>query len=265
MDIINSDEPQADRFVAILGALHRELVYIRSQVRIQHKDSREGVRFWIGDHGSRRIILVQTGVGPAQAQHAARVILSSFPVEVLISVGFACALKSEMKIGDLVVGESSSFLNQPHLGSYTADGRLLVFADEVSEKFGSSSLRPASIFRGPILTVQQIMVTAAEKRTLADTTGAIAVDMESAAIAAAAVDAKVAYLSIRTISDLVDEDLESVAKFLSPEGNLRPLKGVLYLLSHPIDVVHLNRLRIHTAVASKRLGCFIHDYLHRFN
>jgi hypothetical protein len=107
-------------------------------------------------------------------------------------------------------------------------------------------------------------VEATEKRTLACRSSAIALDMESAAIAAA-VDAKVPCLSIRSISDLVDEDLGGVAKFLSPEGNLQFLKGVLHLLTHPIDVIRMNRLRIHAAVASKRLGCFIHDYLHRLN
>jgi adenosylhomocysteine nucleosidase len=251
--------------VAILGALHRELADIRSQFKIQHRGRKNGVCFWMGYHESRRIILVQTGVGPSQARHAASVILAAYPVEVLISVGFACALQSRMKIGDLVVGERFSFFNRVAPISYPADDKLLRCADAVSENYDIAHGVPASVLRGSILTVQKIVVTAGEKRFLADTTGAVALDMESAAIAAVATEAKVAYLSIRAISDLVDEDLGEISKLFSPEGKLRPLKVILYLVSHPGGVIHLNRLRKHTAVASKRLGWFIHDYLHRLN
>jgi len=265
MDIIRSNETGADGFVAILGALHRELVYIRPEIKIQSRIKKNGVPFWMGSYGPRKIILVQTGVGPSQAQQATRVALSSFPVKVLISVGFACALHHEMKIGDLVVGESASFFDQDCPVSYPADSRLLLVAGEVLDHVGASRLDRATVFKGPLLTVRRIIERAVEKKTLASTTGAIALDMESAAIAGAAADAQIAYLPIRAISDLVDEDLGGVSNLFSSEGAFRPLKGLFYLLSHPNGLAHLNRLRTHTTVASKQLGCFIHDYLHYLN
>ncbi len=265
MDIIRSDETGTDGFVAILGALRRELVYIRPKIKIQRRVNKNGVRFWIGSHGPRKIILAQTGVGPNQAQQATRVTLSSFPVKVLISVGFACALNQDMKIGDLVVGESASFFNQDLPVSYPADGRLLLLAGEVLENAGPSGSERVTVFKGPLLTVHRIIEHAVEKRTLASTTGAIALDMESAAIAGAAADAKIAYLPVRAISDLVDEDLGGVSNLFTREGTFRSFKGLLYLLSHPNDLAHLGRLRAHTTVASRRLGCFIHDYLHHLN
>ncbi len=288
-----------DGFVAILGALRRELVYIRPKIKIQRRVHKNGVRFWIGSYGPRKIILAQTGVGPNQALQAARVALSSFPVKVIISVGFASALHQDMKIGDLVVGESASFLcgdpcgpheadppmpphpspslakpdaglsffnrDRGYLGPYPSDSRLLLLADEVLENTKPSGSERVTVFKGPLLTVRRIIEHAAEKRTLASTTGAIALDMESAAIADAAADARIAYLPVRAISDLVNEDLEGMSHFFSGEGTFRLFGGLLYLLSHPNDLIHLSRLRAHTTVASKRLGCFIHNYLHHLN
>ncbi len=256
---------EKDGFVAILGALRRELVYIRPKIKIQRRVHKNGVRFWIGSYGPRKIILAQTGVGPNQALQAARVALSSFPVKVIISVGFASALHQGMKIGDLVVGESASFFNQDHPVSYPSDHRLLLLADEVLENTKPSGSERVTVFKGPLLTVRRIIEHAAEKRTLASTTGAIALDMESAAIADAAADARIAYLPVRAISDLVNEDLEGMSHFFSGEGTFRLFGGLLYLLSHPNDLIHLSRLRAHTTVASKRLGCFIHNYLHHLN
>ncbi|MCI0527156.1 MAG: hypothetical protein L0Y56_06910 [Nitrospira sp.] len=287
MDTIRSDDTAG--FVAILGALRRELVYIRPEIKIQRRVNRNGVRFWIGSHGPRKIILAQTGVGPNQAQQATRVTLSSFPVKVLISVGFACALNQDMKIGDLVMGESASFLcgdpcgergealakpdvgriflerARDYLGPYPADGRLLLLASEVLENDSLSGSQRVTVFKGPLLTVRRIIEYAVEKRTLASTTGAIALDMESAAIACVAADAQIAYLPVRAISDLVDEDVGGVSHLFSGEGTFRPFKGLLYLLSHPNDLTHLNRLRAQTTIASKQLGRFIHDYLHLLN
>ncbi|MGH7274246.1 MAG: hypothetical protein ACREIQ_07315 [Nitrospiria bacterium] len=258
--------------MAILGALDRELCNIRSEIRIERKLLKGNSRIWVGSHGSLKILLVQTGVGPDQALQAAQIAITSFPVAVLISVGFASALKGEMKIGDLVVGESAFYLNRNHTNSYRADGLLLLLADQASQEFtkdesrgGYRAVPRASVFKGPILTVRRLVEDAAEKKTLACTTGAIALDMESAAIASAAADAKIASLPVRAISDLVDEDLGGVANFLSPEGALRPFKGVFYLISHPTAFARINRLRTHTAIASKRLGRFIHNYLHCLN
>ena len=309
MGIINSEHAKHaantsdSGYVAFLGALNRELCYIRSEIRLERRNLEGKSRFWIGSHGSVKILLVQTGIGPDQALQAARAAITSFPVEALISVGFACALKGEMKIGDLVVGESASYLDQDPINPYLADGLLLLRADQTSKHFIEGESRTSSrvvpvmgrsasgsaggtclpvgrsegikhfmdsaprvsVFKGPILTVRRLVEAAAEKKNLACTTGAIALDMESAAIASAAADAKIAYLPVRAISDLVDEDLGGVANFLSPEGTLRPFNGIFYLLSHPAAVARINRLRINTAIASRRLGRFIHSYLHRLN
>jgi adenosylhomocysteine nucleosidase len=193
------------------------------------------------------------------------VAISSFPVKVIISVGFASALHQDMKIGDLVVGESASFFNQEHPVSYPADSRLLVLASEVLENTGPSGSEGVTVFKGPLLTVRRTIERAAEKKILASTTGAIALDMESAAVASIAANAQIAYLPVRAVSDLVNEDLWGMSHFFSGEGAFRPFTGLFYLLSHPTDLVHLNRLRAHTTIASKRLGCFIHNYLHHLN
>jgi adenosylhomocysteine nucleosidase len=277
MGIISSESPEVPQggYVAILGALSRELGHIHSHLRLTRKISNGPSSLWLGSHGSQKVILIQTGVGPERAYEAAHSAISSFPIKILISAGFAGALHEEMKIGDLVVGESAYFadraLSVEGTEPYRADPHLLFLAEQASkDSFRANTQDDLSdsrlvLFKGPILTVRQIIDKAVEKRALGLSTRAIAVDMESAAVASAAEDAKIAYLSIRAISDLMDEDLESAACFISTDGSVRTYKGILHLISHPSAIVRLNRLRVQTAIASKRLGCFIGNYLRRLD
>ncbi len=247
MGIIGSDGR-----VAILGALARELTDIRRRIRLDGRVQVGGVLFWSGFYKSRRVVLVQTGVGLDRALRAARLTLSLFPVDLFISVGYACGLKDEIKIGDLVVGEKVIQLDQDMEKTFAADSHLLFLADQVADR----------VFKGSILTVGRIIENPEEKKALAKSTGAIVLDMESAAVAQVAAAARVPCLFLRAVSDLVSEDLRCVSNLLSSLGTFRPFSGTLYIITHPSSLARLNRLRIHTVTASRRLGDFIHSYLH---
>ena len=273
--------------MAILGALRRELKFVRSEIRTASAYcAQKGVRWWAGTHHGQKVMLVETGVGPDRARRAAELLVACTPVSALISVGYACALLGEMKIGDLVVGDRAFFLDQGGLGPYEADGQLMdiaqrasngPWAERVSNGFGADRVadgagpepprsghkNPFAVYKGPILTVPRIVAEVAKKRELAARSGAVALDMESAAVAEVAREAKVAYLSIRAISDLVDEDLTGFSSFLGPDGSFRVFRAIPYLFTHPFFLARLNRVRSHTALASERLGRFVHDYLHR--
>lgn len=242
----------SDGHVAILGALARELTDIRRRIRVAGRMGRGGVQFWSGFYENRRVVLVQTGVGPDRALRAARLTLSLFPVDLCISVGYACGLKDEIKIGDLVVGEKVILLDQDMEKTFAADSHLLFLVDQVADR----------VFKGSILTVGRVIENPEEKQALAKSTGAIVLDMESAAVAQVAAEAGVPCLFLRAVSDLANEDLSGVSNFLSSEGTIRPFRGTFYIITHPSSLAHLNRLRMRTATASRRLGDFIHSYLH---
>src|SRR5690606_38633082 len=101
----------------------------------------------------------------------------------LLSAGFSGALNPEMSIGDVVVANE---ITGPAGEQLSVDIRM-----EPDPKQG--------LYVGRIATVDHIVRSAAEKRSLAEQCGAIAVDMESLAVAHVAQDARLRFMAIRAI------------------------------------------------------------------
>lgn len=107
------------------------------------------------------------------------------------------------------------------------------------------------VHRGGFLSVDQVVHRAAEKMTLANRVGVIGLDMESAALAQAAREAAVPFLIVRTVSDLMTEELPlDFNLFLRPTGWL---KGIGFVLTHPACLLGIARLGRQSRIAAKTL------------
>lgn len=116
---------------------------------------------------------------------------------------------------------------------------------------------PASA--GRFISVPHVLCSGHEKRVLAQTTGAMAVDMESAALAVVAGEAGLPFTIVRTVSDLKDEDLPlDFNLFLRPIGWIA---GVTACLSRPTSIAGLSRLRDQSRRAAEQLTRFHARYL----
>jgi adenosylhomocysteine nucleosidase len=114
---------------------------------------------------------------------------------------------------------------------------------------------------GPFVSVPQVLCRADEKRDVADHVGAIGLDMESAALSWLASERNIPFGIIRTVSDLVDEDLPlDFNLFLRPSGWA---KGVAACLAHPTSLMGLNRLRIQSRTAGEQLTAVFRAYADR--
>lgn len=255
----NSHPHAADEYIAIFGALGRELDGLRSEILACGASGESGrdTDFWTGVHHGCPVALVRTGVGAARASQAARAALSSLSIRAMLSVGYAGALREGMDVGHLVVGERVMFFESGAGDFYESDARLVGLAGPPGDAGG--------LRRGTLLTVPRVVERSSEKRDLAARSGALALDMESAAVARAAAGAKVPFLCIRVVSDRLDEDLAGLSRFLAPDGSLRVFRGLLYAFSRPSVLGRLWRLGVNTEAASRRLGRFVHEYLHRLN
>lgn len=113
---------------------------------------------------------------------------------------------------------------------------------------------------GSILTVDRIVLTANEKRQLAAESGAIALDMESAAVASAASAYSVPFLAIRGVLDPVHEDLAiSFDQFLDTEGEPHLSRLMRYLITHPFTLPTLVGLGLRTKAICARLGPLLQE------
>lgn len=196
----------------------------------------------------RRIMLAANGAGPRLASHAVEIAiravtaaeLSASKLEMIVSTGFCGALDPGLRESQIVVAREVRDARTQE--TFVASG----LADE-----GSGAIS------GLIVTQDRVAQNPAEKQAL-HTSGAIAVDMEAAAVAGRAKRAGLPFACIKVVSDRADESFGlDLNRMRSPEGRIRRGKISYYALTHPGVIPELLRLKRRTEVASKALGEFL--------
>ena len=145
----------------------------------------------------------------------------------LLSFGTAGGLTADLKPGAVVVPQTIA----------ADDGRVY----DTSEPWRDSVLRGLadgeSIDTRTMAGSDAVAATVAAKRALAAQTGAVAVDMESHAVAAAAREAGVAFLVIRAVADPVGRTIPDwVLGKISEDGDPRYGTILAGLLKNPWDL-----------------------------
>ena len=162
------------------------------------------------------VVTWHTGVGDSpDARRRLGDLLDADEPRLVISAGYAGALRPDLRVGDLVLAENVS---DPGL---LAAARGLL-ADE-----------PCHV--GALLTQPNAAETAAAKSALHAATGALAVDMETAWIAGACARAGVPLLSLRVVSDAAGQSFPVPNAVLFDAVRQRPRYIALpvWLLLHP--------------------------------
>lgn len=214
----------------------------------------DGMPVMVCTAGLREYWLARTGVGPAKASVVAARLLASRPFSLAVSTGFACAL-IEAEVGALLAGWNVLHADEPGADAPQA---IEVSGPERERVMALVEHAKPAGHIGRFVSADHIIGRASEKRTFSHRTGAIGLDMESAALAAEARSAQVPFVIVRTASDLLDEDLP-----LDFNLFLRPttwLQGVGALLGNPSSVTGLFRLRRQSQAAAKNLTAFFQRY-----
>ena len=208
--------------IAILAPLRSEL---RPLVRLLSlKQSRFGDRnLYGGTLGRAEIVATTTGIGTRAAARTAERILDTIPVQHLVVIGIAGGLGPSVDIGDLVV---------PNL---------------VIDLVTGAEYRPSVLgdtdARGMLVTSNEVLIDRVEAARL-ERQGVMAVDMETAAIAAICESRACPWSVFRAISDRagdgsVDPALLGLA---GPDGEPNLPALVRFMLMNPKRAPNLARL-----------------------
>lgn len=166
--------------------------------------------------------------------------LSEARPRLLISAGFAGGLQPGLKAGDLILGENHS---DPEI---------------VAKLSLNDGWRV-----GCVATAEGILERAEDKRFLGMRTGCLAGDLETAHLARICAEKGVRMLSIRCISDVVEDDLPMPADILlNPRtGRPDPLGLFRHLIGHPSSVPGFNRLLKDSKLAQNQLAKGLEELL----
>lgn len=202
---------------------------MRSELRplvrlLSLKQSRSGDRslLW-GTLGRAEIVATTTGIGPRAATHAVEKVLDSIPLHHLVVVGIAGGIGPSVNIGDLVVPELVIDL------ATGAEYRPSVMGDTEA--------------RGTLVTSNKVIVDRAEAARL-ERQGAIAVDMETAAIAAICESRACTWSVFRAISDRAgDGSIDPALLGLAgPDGEPNVPALLRFVLTNPRRLPYLVQL-----------------------
>ena len=75
-----------------------------------------------------------------------------------------------------------------------------------------------------------------EKKALGEDYDAIAIDMETSVLAQMTALRNLPFLSVRAITDTVDEELIDVSSFMAKDGQISLKKAGWYVLTHPRSI-----------------------------
>lgn len=240
--------------ILIFCAFGAELGPLRERLRAKKALGLDELDGCYGTVGLTSVALVASGIGMRRAAASARRVLDEIRgIDLIILTGVAGALADKLEIGDLVMADRlltrEGDNNQPARTIEVPAGHFAAC---------SSALDAAGIRyrRGGLLTVKRPLMTHVQKRLAGQSTGAIAVDMETAVIAFEAASRGIPFVAMRTIMDTVEHDL-AAAGLADENGDVRPLKAAAALVRKPAMVAGVVRLMRNLRRATRSMALAI--------
>jgi nucleoside phosphorylase len=187
--------------VVIFAALGWEVQPVLAALDDVRHDPLPGFGSWVARAGDIDLRVVKTGIGAQRAAAAAT--QACVPgVRTLLATGCAGGLSPSLTPGDLVL--ATSVVDQSGVA-------VPVSTDQLGGALQSwAAAHGVVLHAGRCVSVTQPLGTVSDKQEANRRLGAVAVDMEGAAIASVAAARGVGFVGVRAILDPVDEALPDI-------------------------------------------------------
>jgi adenosylhomocysteine nucleosidase len=222
------------RKIVIIAAMEREVAPLirRWKMRMMEHGGR---RYRLFENG--QAVLVCGGIGAEAARRATEAVIQKMRPARVVSVGFAGALVSMLKVAD-------------------------VFEPRTVVNFADGSRIETHSGKGTLVSYEAV-ATRGLKYHLATAYGADAVDMEAAAVAQGALARAVEFGALKAISDAADFAMPPTGRFVSSDGRFRSAAFGAYVAVRPWFWGRTIVLARNSARASRALCAAIEEYCKR--
>ena len=185
--------------------------------------------------GGTEVVVMTTGVGPAQARRVAAESIARFNPAFVVSAGTCGALVPGLEMSDWLVTGTVRALGDAGPSGRPAGETLQSPAGDAIDRLSRALDGTPRRHTGRLVTVAgSPVVDAAEKEAIARDHDAVAVDMESHGIAGAAAERNIPWLIARVVVDTPSQPLPELGPMNVTTGR-PPLAGIAcYVLRHPI-------------------------------
>ncbi len=192
----------------------------------------------LGDDRLAMLVVKQSGPGPGNAAAAARAVAES-GADAMVSLGLAGGLAPRLQAGTAVVPDRIILAN----------GETLATDSDWKTRIVAALRTELAIDEGALLIADTVLDTPDRKAEAASTTGAVAVDMESGAIAAVAASAGLPTVAVRVVADCATDTLPAgIERWIDSRGRRR-LRPIAAAILNPVQwpVLALLARRHHAA------------------
>jgi adenosylhomocysteine nucleosidase len=193
-------------------------------------------------HESDYAVAVCGGIGSESARRAAEAAIKTYSPNLLVSAGVAGSLVPELDVGETIF---------PAVVIDTQDGSRHETAIQAAP-MGKTTLGRTVLVSYPEIA------TVAQKRQLAKSYGAHAVDMEAAAVARAAQAHNLPFIAVKAISDRMDFELPEMMRFIR-NGSFQTTNFALHVAIRPWLWFRVFRLARNTKIASENLCAWLRE------
>ena len=219
---------------AIIAAMPGEL---KPLVRGWPHSTRNGVHFWAQRNVEEEWIAACAGAGQDAATGAFAAIEAGGPIDLVFSVGWAGALRTDL-----------------------APGTAHNVAGAIDVRTGERFHCEAGAGKVWLVTSPRV-ANEAEKLRLAETYGVGLVDMEATAIARLAAMRGIPFYCIKGVSDGLTDHLPDFNRFISPAGRFQMAPFILFAILRPIYWPVLVRMGENSRKASQSVAESLLNFL----
>jgi adenosylhomocysteine nucleosidase len=208
--------------VAFVCAMPMEIIPLQRKLALE-RTVHGSLEVYAGSLGGRPVVGIVTGIGRALAAEGIERLIDAIDVKHVVVVGIAGAIADDTPIGALIT---------PALVVRGTDG-----AEFRPTRFGGGS--PTGI-----LWTSDVLITDLEAIARLRAKGVVALDMETAAIAAICQRRNIAWSVFRSISDRATEHSldDDVFHLINGDGTFNIKKIASFLVTHPGRMPALARL-----------------------
>lgn len=198
--------------VGIIGAMGVEVAALKMMMEGAVSQTVSGIEFTSGRINGKEAVVAACGIGKVFAGICAEVMILKYSPDFIVNTGVGGTLCEELSIGNIAIaedvvqhdmdtsplGDPPGFLSGINVVKIKCDEKLVKLISEAAANAGYKS------FKGTVATGDCFIADTERKKKIVDNFGAIACEMEGAAIGQVCCVNKVPFAVIRAISDDAD-------------------------------------------------------------
>ena len=199
--------------IGIIGAMDNEVRELISMLSGRDTEKVGGIEFNTGSLFGKNIVIARCGIGKVFAAICAQTMILKYSPRLVINTGVGGTLSDKLNIGDIAVaanvvqhdmdtsplGDPVGLVSGINIVHFPADARAAELISAAADSLGINNAR------GTIASGDQFIASREKKNYIKDNFGAVACEMEGAAIGHVCYVNDIPFAVIRAISDSADD------------------------------------------------------------